>query len=70
MGMNAIAIYLSSEFLITILDFTGWRDAIYHALFLPLASPVNASLLFALTYSLLHLLLAYILFRRNWFLKI
>jgi len=70
MGMNAIAVYLSSEFLITILDITHWKEAIYNAVFAPLASPINASFLFALTYSLLHLLLAYILYRRNWFLKV
>jgi predicted acyltransferase len=70
MGMNAIAIYLTSEFLITILDITRWREAIYQSLFAPLASPVNASFLFALTYTLLHLGLAYVLHRRNWFLKV
>lgn len=70
MGMNAIAIYLSSEFLITILDLTHGREAIYQAVFAPLASPVNASLLFAVTYSLLHLALAYILYRRNLFLRV
>lgn len=70
LGLNAIAIYLVSEFLITILDITGGRTAIYQALFAPLASPVNASLLFAFTYALLHLGLAYVFYRRGWFLKI
>jgi len=70
MGMNAIAIYLSSEFLITLLDLTGGRKAIFNNVFAPLAAPINASLLFAISYSLLHLLLAYILYRRNWFLKV
>jgi predicted acyltransferase len=70
MGMNAIAVYLCSEFLITILEITHWKEAIYNAVFAPLASPINASFLFAITYSLLHLLLAYLLYRRNWFLKV
>lgn len=70
MGMNAIAIYLSSEFLITILEMLNWRDPIYHTLFVPLASPVNASFLFALAYALLHLAIAYVMYRKNWFLRV
>lgn len=70
MGMNAIAIYLSSEFVITILEVLHWKEPIYRALFVPLASPINASLLFALTYVLLHYLLAYGLYKKNVFLKV
>ena len=70
MGMNAIAIYLASEFLIVLLEITHYKEAIYQTLFAPLASPVNASLLFAIAYVLLHYLLALALYRRNLFLKI
>ncbi len=70
MGMNAIAIYLASEFLIVLLEITHYKSAIYQTLFAPLASPVNASLLFAIAYVLLHYLLALVLYRRNLFLKI
>ena len=70
MGMNAIAIYLSSEFVIMILEALKWKEPIYRALFAPLASPINASLLFALTYVLLHYLLAYGLYKKKLFLKV
>jgi len=70
MGMNAIAVYLTSEFLIIILELTHWKEAIFEAIFLPLASPINASLLFAIAYAMLHLLLAYILYRRKLFLRV
>lgn len=70
LGMNAIAIYMTSELLITILDRIGGREALFRSLFLPLASPVNASLLFALAYATLHLLLAYFLYHRRWFLRV
>jgi predicted acyltransferase len=70
LGMNAIAIYMTSELLITLLDLIGGREAIYRNVFLALASPVNASFLFALVYSLLHLALAYLLYRRGWFLRV
>lgn len=70
LGMNAIAVYLVSEFLITMIDVAGWRRPIHEALFAPLASPMTASFLFALSYSLLHLLLAWGLYRRGWFLKV
>ncbi|MFN7544237.1 MAG: acyltransferase family protein [Acidobacteriota bacterium] len=70
LGMNAIAIYMTSELLITLLDQIGGREAIYQNVFLALASPLNASFLFALTYALLHLALAYLLYRRGWFLRV
>ena len=69
MGRNAIALYLSSEFIEIILNHMHWKRPIYEAIFLPLASPINASLLYAVTYTLLHLALAYILYKRNLFFR-
>jgi predicted acyltransferase len=37
---------------------------------MPLASPVNASLLFALAFVLGHFAIAWALWRRKWFVKI
>lgn len=79
LGMNAIAVYLASEFLDEALSAVHWtasghrvilRDWIYNSLFAPLASPVNASLLFAIAYTLLMFLLAYAMYRRGWFLRV
>ncbi len=47
-----------------------WHGFIYDRFFVPLASPKNASLLFALAYLLLWLGLMWILYRRRIFVKI
>lgn len=80
LGSNAIAIYAASEMLdsllwtITVTGAGGTavpvRTVIYDALFAPLASPMNASLLFALCYVGLMYLLALWLYRKKWFLKV
>ncbi len=69
-GMNAITIYLASEFLAEFLDSTNLHDRVYDKVFAPLASPVNASLLWALAFTALMYLLAYLLYRRRWFFRI
>jgi predicted acyltransferase len=70
MGMNAIAVYMASELLSEFLDHMGFHKWIYGNFFAPLASPYNASLLWALAYTLLMYLLAFGMFRRKWFLKV
>jgi len=70
MGRNAIALYLSSEFIEIILHQLHWKQPIYETLFLPLAAPINASLLYAIAYTLLHLGIAYVLHRRNLYLRV
>jgi predicted acyltransferase len=70
MGSNAIAIYLVSEFVEIGLDALGWKRPIYDAVFAPLASPMNASLLYALAYVTLHFGVAYGMYRRGWFLRV
>ena len=69
MGMNAIAVYMASELVDTALSVLGWREAIYRSLFVPLASPVNASLLFATIFMLLMYGIAYLLYKRNIFIR-
>src|ERR1700694_1703416 len=57
-GMNSIAAYVFAEAISHLLDHlhtgTGisWQEFVYHRIFAPLASPMNASLLYALTYVL------------------
>ena len=69
-GKNAIAIYLASEFFAEFLDATALHQRLYTSLFAPLASPLNASLLWALAFTALMYLLAYVMYRRRWFIHI
>jgi predicted acyltransferase len=69
-GMNAIVVYLASEFLSEILDNAGMHDVLYSRVFAPLASPMNASLLWALAFTALMYLLAWFMYRRGWFVRI
>ncbi len=47
-----------------------WHAFVYDKFFVPLASPVNASLLFAVSYVLLWLFLTWLLYRKRIFIKI
>ncbi len=69
-GMNAIVVYLASEFLAEFLDGTHLHQVIYSRFFAPLTSPVNASLLWALAFTALMYLVAYFLYRMRWFVRI
>lgn len=69
-GMNAITVYLASEFLAEFLDATGLHQSLYTRFYAPFASPMNASLLWALSFVLLMYLLAWFLYRRRWFLRV
>jgi predicted acyltransferase len=77
--MNAIAVYLVSEFAAEALDTIRWNSAagpvslqryLYRTLFVPLASPANASLLYSLAFSAAMFLVAYGLYRKGWFLRV
>jgi predicted acyltransferase len=70
LGMNAIAIYLASEFAAGLLDAANAHRFLYQKLFASLASPANASLLYSLAYTGLMFLLALVLYRRRWFLRV
>ncbi len=79
MGMNAITVYMISELLdelfsavqlaagATTISLRRW---IFQTLFAPLASPFNASLLYATAYTLLMFGVAYVMYRRGWFVRI
>lgn len=74
-GMNAITVYMASELLASALDALqvgalSLHDWIYQTIFAPFASPMNASLLYAIGYVLLMYLLAYGLHKRGWFLRV
>ncbi|MCU1237017.1 MAG: hypothetical protein JWP63_4984, partial [Candidatus Solibacter sp.] len=69
-GMNSIAIYMASEGLAELLDGAGWQQPIYRTIFAPLASPPNASLLYSLAFVAAMYVVAYLLYRRRWFLRV
>ncbi len=70
LGMNAIAIYMVAEFFSTALDVTHGRGWLYRNVFSALASPVNASLLYAVIYTLLMFGVSYVMYKRGWFLRV
>ena len=75
-GMNAIAAYVFAELISHLLDHVhtsaglSWQEFIYQRMFVPLASPVNASLLYALVYVLMCWLAMWVLYRKGIFLKL
>jgi predicted acyltransferase len=69
MGMNAITLYMISEFGAEILDMTDLHDRIYK-LFLTMASPVNASLMYSVAFMLTIYVIGYFMYRRGWFLRV
>jgi predicted acyltransferase len=70
MGMNSIAVYMASELGAELLGATGWQQSIYNAVFAPIASPVNASLLYAVAYVLCMYAIAYVMYRKKWFWRV
>jgi predicted acyltransferase len=70
MGMNAIAIYMASELVDEALGGLHLKAPLYNHLFAPLASPYNASLLYAVAYVLAMYLFGWVLYRRSWFIRV
>jgi predicted acyltransferase len=69
-GRNAIAVYLFSEALSIVLDWTDAHDWVYDHVFSQIAAPRNASLLFALSFVGVTWLFGWALYKRGWFWKI
>ena len=80
LGMNALALYFFAELTAKILDIItvtgangepislqGW---IFNTIFLPIAEPINASLIYAICYVFLWLFLMWLLYRKRIFIKI
>ena len=70
MGRNAIAVYMVSELLAETLNTLALRGWLFHNLFARVASPINASLCYAVAYTLLMYLVAYGMYRREWFWRV
>ncbi|WP_321475258.1 heparan-alpha-glucosaminide N-acetyltransferase domain-containing protein [uncultured Paludibaculum sp.] len=74
LGMNAISIYMVSELFSETLSSIhvgagSLRSVIYQSVFVPIASPYNASLLWAVSFTLLMFGVAYGMHRKGWFLR-
>jgi predicted acyltransferase len=79
-GMNAITVFVLSGIvgrmlgLITVTESDGTQlplqPFIFRHFYLPLAEPLNASLLFAISFILVMFLVVWILWRQKWFLKV
>ena len=80
LGMNAITLYALSALLAKILILVKWQDAdggreslqgwIYAHWFVPLASPKNSSLLFALSFLAVLYVALWGMYRKRWFLRL
>lgn len=68
MGMNAIAVYMVSEFGAELIG--SAQPRIYRTVFAPLASPANASLLYSLAFAGVMYLIAYAMYRKRWFVRV
>jgi predicted acyltransferase len=74
-GMNSIAVYMVSELGETLLytlraGGLTLREWVYQHYYLSWLSPANASLLYSLSYVLLMFVVAYWMYRRNWFVRV
>ncbi len=73
-GMNAITVYVLSGLIGRLLSLiksggVSLQSIIYENAFAPLVSPINASLLYALANVLLLYAVAWVMYRRGWFVK-
>jgi predicted acyltransferase len=79
-GLNAIVMFVLAGIVARLLNLIAWTGAngasvslkglLYRNLFAPFASPVNASLLFAIAFVLAHFAVAWAMWRKRWFVKI
>ncbi len=69
-GMNAIAMFVLSGLVARLLSLSGVRGPLYQNVFAPLASPLNASLLFAIAYVAFFYGIAWVMYKRKIFLKL
>jgi predicted acyltransferase len=79
-GVNALALFVLSGLIARLLGLIQWTGAdgavisakgwIYAHGFTPYFSAVNASLVFALMFLFVHLLIAWALWRQRWFIKV
>jgi predicted acyltransferase len=75
-GMNAITVYVlagaleAALFTIQVSPHVSLQELLFRHIFAPLASPVNASLLWAVCFVLTIYAVAWFMYRRKWFWKV
>ncbi len=79
-GMNAITVYVMSGLLARGMEMIQWAGAggkpvslhvwVFDEIFLKLANPINASLLFAIAHVLVLYLVALLMWRKKWFIRL
>ncbi len=79
-GMNAIAVYVAADIVAVLLDIIkvtngagvsiSLQEYLYTNVFFSIANPINASLLFAISFILVMYLFVWGLWKNNWFLKV
>jgi predicted acyltransferase len=79
-GMNAITVFVLSGLVGRTMSLIQWtaadgkitnlKSAIYDNVFAPLASPMNASLLFAIAFITMMYLVVWFMYKKKWFLKV
>jgi predicted acyltransferase len=79
-GVNALALYVGSGILARVMGLIKFNDAagktvslqqwIFVNVFLPLGTPINASLMFAISYILFWLFLMWLLYRKRIYIKV
>ena len=79
-GMNAITVFVLAGLVARLLSLIRFQQAdgsalslkalLYETLYVPIASPVNASLLYAISFILLMFLVAWVMWKNRWFVKV
>lgn len=79
-GVNALALFVGSGLMARVMGIiklpgaegksVSLQEAIFNNIFLPLASPINASLAYAISFILLWLFLMWLLYRKNIYIKV
>jgi predicted acyltransferase len=73
-GMNAIAVYILAGAVARLtgiikIGSSSLQQVVYHSVFAPLAGPYTASMLYGVAFSFMMFLVAWFMYRHNWFLK-
>jgi len=69
-GCNPLFLYVASELLAILFGTTNIKEQAYNAIASLIANPYNASLTYALLFTLLHALMGYLLYRKRIFIKL
>ena len=69
-GVNALALFVGTGLMVKLMALVRMQGWIFRNLFLSWASPINASLFYAIAFILIWLLLMYLLYRKRIFIKV